>query len=350
VYIENTASATFLRCTFSQNTADYGGAVHAADSSDPTFVACRFTGNKAAVSGGAIYCSTFGTSPRFLDCVVTGNLSLGDGGGAYARMGSPSFRRCTVAGNSASARGGGLAVRGPAIAGFEGGILWGDAAALGAEIALIDDAALGGATLVVDYSDAQGGAAAAFVEPASALVVGPGVLDADPLFLDLAAGDVRLPAGSPAVDAGAPLEPLDPAFPYDVLGFGHPRLDDGDFDGLAIVDQGAVEFGGLLSPGEVAGGSTAHLVLSGPGGALYGVAIGAPGAPIDLGAAGTIFLAAAPLTVVASGALPGAGTATVLSAIAPIAAIGTAAHFQAGTIAFGVLKLSNLESLAIVAP
>lgn len=353
VHVENSASATFIGCTFSNNTGQYGGAVHVTDSSDPTFIACTFTDNTASVAGGAIYCSTFGTTPRFFDCTVTGNGTLGDGGGAFVRSGKPSLERCTIAGNTATARGGGLAVQGPGTAAFEGGILWGDAAAFGKEIALIDDVASGGAVLEVGFSDVQGGAVGASIGPDSTLLFDPTNQDADPLFLDLAAGDVRIPGGSPVLDAADPFAVLDPAFPYDVLGFGHPRLDDGDFDGLAVVDQGAVEFGGLLGDSEVAGGATTSLDLWGKGGAFYGVALGVPGTPLDLGPAGTVFLSAAPLTVVASGVLPPAGTATVLTAVAPPAAIGITVSFQAGTIGPAPsdgLHLSNLESVTIVAP
>lgn len=352
VYIENSASATFVRCTFANNTADLGGAVHVAHIADPTFVACRFSDNLAGTSGGAIYSSSFGSAPRFLDCVLTGNVALGDGGGAFVSSGIPSFERCTFAGNQA-ARGGGLAVRGPGEVAFEGGILWGDAAGLGAEIALIDAAGSGGAVLAVRYSDVQGGAAAAFVGPASTLLLDATNQDADPLFLDLAAGDVRVPGGSPVLDAGDPSVVLDPGIAYDVQGFGHPRIADGDFDGLAVVDQGAVEFGGLLGDLRVAAGSATSLDLWGKPGALYALVLGAPGAPLDLGPAGTVFLAPAPLFLVASGALPPAGTATVLSAVAPPAAVGTSASFQAAALGPAPgdgLRFTNLESVAIVAP
>ena len=66
---------------------------------------------------------------------------------------------------------------------------------------------------------------------------GPGNLNADPLFVDLAGGDLSLTKNSPAIDQGdngfAPSGP-------DLAG--GQRIVDGDEDGHADVDMGALEF------------------------------------------------------------------------------------------------------------
>ena len=69
------------------------------------------------------------------------------------------------------------------------------------------------------------------------ILPGPGNINADPLFTDLAGGDLSLTRNSPAVDHGdngfAPSGPdLD----------GAQRVVDGDEDGDAVVDMGALEF------------------------------------------------------------------------------------------------------------
>ena len=347
VYSENSSHATFVGCTFVGNTAQYGGAAYAGDLSAPRFVGCTFTGNTATVEGGGIMFQTAGTSPEVASSVLVGNFGAQLGGGILASTGKPRVRGCTIAANT-SARGGGLAVRGLADAELGSSIVWSNVAATAAEIALVDSAALGGAKLAVSYSDVQGGAAAAAVDPLSTLVLGPGNIDADPLFADLPALDARLRGGSPAIDAADPGFVADPALPYDALGFGHLRIDDGDFDLLERLDMGAIEFGGLLGDPEVSVGGTALLELWGPPGAPYAVFLGVPGAPFDLGGLGTAFLALSPLIPLAAGALPPSGTAIAWSAVVPPGLLGDTSEFQAARIDPAGAHLTNLERTLVV--
>jgi hypothetical protein len=66
--------------------------------------------------------------------------------------------------------------------------------------------------------------------------------DEDPLFLDLANGDLRLHPYSPCLDRG---EPGDAPAGLDILGF--PRFLDGDLDGVQRIDMGAHEHDNVLA-------------------------------------------------------------------------------------------------------
>ena len=71
------------------------------------------------------------------------------------------------------------------------------------------------------------------------LTLGPGNLNADPLFLDPAAGDLHLQSGSPAIDHGDPSPPAAGESTVDLDG--NPREVDGDADATARRDIGAFE-------------------------------------------------------------------------------------------------------------
>jgi hypothetical protein len=181
------------------------------------------------------------------------------------------------------------------------------------------------------------------------------VYEADPLFADPAAGDARLLGGSPAIDAGDPLAAIDPASPYDVLGFGHLRVDDGDFDHAERLDLGAVEFGGLVAntglDGALAAGDTLALTLWGKDGALYGAFAGLPGARLAIGSQGTLFLDPSLLVLLVSGSLPPAGSSTILPGTLPAAAAGLQLEFQVvqkGPGPTNPLHWTNAEHLTIL--
>jgi predicted outer membrane repeat protein len=139
--------------------SEVGGAMVIGDAA-PTLTNVVFSGNDADGQGGAIYLMT------------------------YYIAGGPTFTNVTFSGNAAASGGAISAEYGRGT--IKNSILWGD---IGGEIA--------GGTFAVDHSLVQGGFA------------GAGNINADPLFVSPvdpggagSAGDLRLQATSPALDAG----------------------------------------------------------------------------------------------------------------------------------------------------
>lgn len=218
-------------CHFGTNSAGDGGAVSLYSSSEDGggvpnnhFQNCRFNGNSASSTGGAI--------------LIYATETIGDNFHFYI-LGSGLFVNCTIASNTAGVDGGGIYC---SVAGTHSGkcfvrdsIVWGNSAP--------SDPSLGGATYTVNYSDIQGGWGS-----------GTGNINADPLF----GTTQHISAGSPAIDAGNNAYVLADLFDCDGDGNtteampvdldGHPRFKDDPSTpdtGAGtppIVDMGCFEF------------------------------------------------------------------------------------------------------------
>ena len=219
----NNSSPTVINCTFSGNLANYdGGGMHNAGSS-PIVTNCTFAGNTANYHGGGM--SNYSSSPTVTNCTFTGNtVSNYHGGGMYnADYSSPTVTNCTFSGNSASSGGGGIRNFSSSSPTVTNCILWGDSPA-----EILNSLA----TPSVTYSDIQGG------------YTGTGNIDADPLFVDGANGDLHLQQGSPSIDAGDNSAPSLPStdFEGDDRKIDDPTVTDTGNGTPPIVDMGADEF------------------------------------------------------------------------------------------------------------
>ncbi len=208
---DSDSASTLTACAFHANSASQGGAVFY-DLSSPAILGCSFWGNAAVSGGGAIYCHR--ASPLLLNCVLSGNKS-GDGGGMYNCAESVgTLINCTFFMNSADFKGGGMYSL-YSSATVTNCVMWRDGdAPSGVEIYNSNS------TTEVSFSGIWNG------------YVGEGNIDADPLFVDAVNGDLRLQAGSPCIDAGTDVG----APETDILGVLRPQG--------AGYDMGAYEFAG----------------------------------------------------------------------------------------------------------
>jgi hypothetical protein len=187
---------------FSGNSADGGGGV-CNDGGAAAIEACAFFDNFAYL-GGAIY--NLGAAPLVASCSFYGNTANYSGAAICSRDGSaPAITNCVAWENDPEE----------------------------APVYDYDSASIS----TVTYSDIQGGCAVA----TGCTTDETGDVDSDPLFLDPAAGDLRLLPGSPCIDAAD----ADAAPPLDLDG--NPRVDDpGTPDtgagAFTYADMGAYEF------------------------------------------------------------------------------------------------------------
>jgi hypothetical protein len=230
-------SPTLANVRFDYNTATSGGGgMHNGNNGNPTLTDCTFFSNTSTLDGGGMH-NHPGSSPELTNVTFLSNTADRDGGGMSNGLSNPVLTNVTFSDNLASRYGGGMYnwQSSPTLTNC---ILWANTA-ISAGHQISNSTA---STPTIAYSDVEGSGGSGAWD-GSLGDDGGGNLDADPLFVDAAAGDLRLHACSPAIDAGnndgvTGTTDLD----------GHPRFVDVPLradtgNGTApIVDMGAYEF------------------------------------------------------------------------------------------------------------
>jgi len=183
----------------------------------------------AAGAGGGVYLQGPGTTLR--NCQVTHNRAEGGGGGLCA-MDNTVVESCTLADNVSAFRAGGLWANKATV---RNSIVWGNVAPLDA-----------------NYYRNAGTFLAVCATP---LASGTGNIASDPQFVSTENGNYGLAGTSPCIDAGSNQTWMADAKDL----FGEVRSQDGDGNGSAIVDLGAIEFGTAPKVAIVANGFNAPL-------------------------------------------------------------------------------------------
>jgi hypothetical protein len=211
---------------FLGNTSGDGGGLNNMVN-DFVLVNVTFSGNVSTGQGGGMYNQNAGGVVELTNVVFWGN-SADYGGGMHNDGCDPVLVNVTFSGNTASNSGGGMCTGIYTYPTLINTIYWDNSAVTAGDEIYVADTS----TPTISYSLIRGcGGSGGGWDP-SLGTDGGGNIDADPLFVNAAGGDLHLSWGSPAIDAGDNSAPGLPGTDID----GNPRIVG------ATVDMGAYEF------------------------------------------------------------------------------------------------------------
>ncbi len=203
-----------FECVIRSNvSADSGGGVYG----DPTMIGCLIADNRTVNGeGGGVYA----TGPcAMVECSVIDN-STGDDGYSGGGVSGPSdLDLCLIQGNTANTSGGmigavggglhnvGRVERCTIVSNINEPCLFGGCGFAVSSATEIVDCIIGG-NVPANLPPGLNVSWSTVVQPGG--YPGVGNLQGDPQFIDIAGGDYGLAPGSPAIDAGDPLAPLEP--------------------------------------------------------------------------------------------------------------------------------------------
>jgi hypothetical protein len=234
-------------CLIKMNRAYDGGGCVVRSASTARFERCRIIQNEGTNGAGGILGTGGDTSILVQQCLLSGNVGrnvwLGTGAVFVSNDVYLWLVNSTVCNNSASgslleSQSGGVFIVDGCYGGVENCVLWGNWA---------QDGSTAGRQLFVNSSAVRVRTSCIQNNWELSYLVGNGNIGTDPKFVNDAALDYRLTSDSPCIDTGSNYVDYDPM----TTGFqllpdadldGRPRIVDGNGDGDAIVDMGALEF------------------------------------------------------------------------------------------------------------
>jgi predicted outer membrane repeat protein len=228
----------------------------------PVIESNLFIGNHAGLEGGAIQIVE-GSSPRLNNNIFFNNTAK-LGGAVMCVKSSANLVNNTFCENSAETNGGGLMCKTYATLNIFNTIFWnnhrsGGPLGKGIRVGI-------NSSVFLANSLVEGGQANVSLTSGSTLNWGAGMIDADPLFVNQAAGDLHLRFTSPCKDTGDSLAPGLPDVDFE----GNPRT------AFGLPDMGADEFHPhLYCTGEALPGNTVDARFVGlPGDVINGLVLG----------------------------------------------------------------------------
>jgi len=199
------------------------------DGSSPIIMNNIITNNEASCCSGGIRCGGNLTSKAIIINNIICNNSVGHAGGGIRCLNTaePTIVNNVIYGNTAGNQGGGIESRKDTHPHIYNTVFWGNQAPQGDQICVDSPSALS-----ISYSDVEGGQSQVYVQPNATLNWGPGMIDANPHFVDPAIYDFHLTWDSPCKDTGDNTAPGLPDEDFE----GDPRI------AYGTVDMGADEF------------------------------------------------------------------------------------------------------------
>lgn len=240
------SSPVLTDVSFFSNTGTQAGAGMANTNSSPELYNVVFQGNfnKYGLGGGGIY-NQSNSRPKITNTVFSGNYSGFQGGAISNHESLPVLTNVTFSGNKSDGPGGAISNQANSRTDARNTIIWNNMAQ--GSTGTITSAVHNETGCVISFTNSLvegSGGSSGWVLDGGITDMG-GNIDQDPTFIDpviplsapTTGGDLRLNAGSPAIDTGGDQFVVNVPVDLD----GETRQKDGTGDGDAVVDMGAYE-------------------------------------------------------------------------------------------------------------